>query len=281
MSGSVLWLDGRLVPADEAGVSPFDHGLLVGDGVFETLRVYDGVPFAWTRHHERLVRSSTGLGLTAPGSRELRAAVDDVLDANGVIEGRVRLTITGGPSPLGSERGDAPPTVIVMSAPATPWPPTVDVVIVPWSRNERGAVAGLKTTSYAENVRALAYAHERGAGEAIFLNTRGEVCEATGSNLFVIRDGVVQTPPADAGCLLGVTRALVLELCAEHGMPAEEVVLGPAALGDADEAFLTSSTREVQPIGRVDGRALPAAPGPTSDKLGALLTELIAHVPDP
>ena len=281
MSGSVLWLDGQLVPADEAGVSPFDHGLLVGDGVFETLRVYDGVPFAWTRHHERLVRSSTGLGLTAPGSRELRAAVDDVLDANGVTEGRVRLTITGGPSPLGSERGDAPPTVIVMSAPATPWPPTVDVVIVPWSRNERGAVAGLKTTSYAENVRALAYAHERGAGEAIFLNTRGEVCEATGSNLFVIQGGVVQTPPADAGCLLGVTRALVLELCAEHGMPAEEVVLGPAALGDADEAFLTSSTREVQPIGRVDGRALPAAPGPTSDKLGALLTELIAHVPDP
>ena len=139
MSGSVLWLDGRLVPADEAVVSPFDHGLLVGDGVFETLRVYDGVPFAWTRHHERLVRSSTGLGLTAPGSRELRAAVDDVLDANGVTEGRVRLTITGGPSPLGSERGDAPPTVIVMSAPATPWPPTVDVVIVPWSRNERGA----------------------------------------------------------------------------------------------------------------------------------------------
>ena len=281
MSAPVLWLDGQLVRADEAGVSPFDHGLLVGDGVFETLRVYDGVPFAWTRHHERLVRSSTGLGLTAPGSRELRAAVDDVLDANGVTEGRVRLTITGGPSPLGSERGDAPPTVIVMSAPATPWPPTVDVVIVPWSRNERGAVAGLKTTSYAENVRALAYAHERGAGEAIFLNTRGEVCEATGSNLFVIQGGVVQTPHADAGCLLGVTRALVLELCAEHGMPAEEVVLGPAALGDADEAFLTSSTREVQPIGRVDGRALPAAPGPTSDKLGALLTELIAHVPDP
>ena len=281
MSGSVLWLDGQLVPADEAGVSPFDHGLLVGDGVFETLRVYDGVPFAWTRHHRRLVRSAAGLGLTAPSSRELRAAVDDVLDANGVTEGRVRLTITGGPSPLGSERGDGPPTVIVMSAPAAPWPATVDVVIVPWSRNERGAVAGLKTTSYAENVRALGYARERDAGEAIFLNTRGEVCEATGSNVFVIRDGVVLTPPADAGCLLGVTRALVLELCAEHGMPSEEAALGPSALADADEAFLTSSTREVQSIGRVDGRALPAAPGPTSDKLGALLTELIARVPDP
>jgi branched-chain amino acid aminotransferase len=281
MSGSVLWLDGQLVPGDEAGVSPFDHGLLVGDGVFETLRVYDGVPFAWTRHHRRLVRSAGGLGLTAPGSQELRAAVDDVLAANCVTQGRVRLTITGGPSPLGSERGDGPPTVIVMSAPATPWPATVDVVIVPWSRNERGAVAGLKTTSYAENVRALAYARERDAGEAIFLNTRSEVCEATGSNVFVIRDGVVFTPPADAGCLLGVTRALVLELCAEHGMPSEEAALGPSALADADEAFLTSSTREVQSIGRVDGRALPAAPGPTGDKLGALLTELIARVPDP
>jgi branched-chain amino acid aminotransferase len=146
VTGAVLWLDGQLVGADEARVSPFDHGLLVGDGVFETLRVYNGIPFAWTRHHERLVRSAAGLGLTAPGSQELRSAVDDVLAANGLTDGRVRLTVTGGPSPLGSERGDGPPTVIVMSAPAMPWPPTVDVVIVPWSRNERGAVAGLKTT---------------------------------------------------------------------------------------------------------------------------------------
>jgi branched-chain amino acid aminotransferase len=277
----LLWLDGRLVSENEARVSPFDHGLLVGDGVFETLRVYDGVPFAWTRHHERLVRSAAGLGLSAPGSRELRAAVDEVLAANGLADGRVRLTVTGGPSPLGSERGSGRPTVIVVSAPATRWPPTVDVVIVPWSRNEHGAVAGLKTTSYAENVRALAYAREQDAGEAIFLNTRGELCEATGSNLFVIRDGVVLTPPADAGCLLGVTRALVLELCADHGISAEEAALGPSALGDADEAFLTSSTREVQSIARVDGRALPTAPGPTSDKLGGLLTELIARNPDP
>jgi branched-chain amino acid aminotransferase len=281
MSDPVLWLDGALVRASEAGVSPFDHGLLVGDGVFETLRVYGGVPFAWTRHYARLVRSAAGLGLTAPGSQELRAAVDEVLAANGLSEGRVRLTVTGGPSPLGSERGDAPPTVIVVTAPAAPWPATVDVVVVPWSRNENGAVSGLKTTSYAENVRALAYARERGAGEAVFLNTRGELCEATGSNLFVIGDGVVRTPPADAGCLLGVTRALVLELCAENGIPADEAVLGSDALREAEEAFLTSSTREVQPIGRVDGRARPAAPGSTSEKLAGLLTELIARDPDP
>jgi branched-chain amino acid aminotransferase len=281
MSDSVLWLDRKLVPAGEARVSPFDHGLLVGDGVFETLRVYDGVPFAWTRHHQRLVRSAAGLGLTPPGSQELRAAVDAVLAANGLTEGRVRLTVTGGPSPLGSERGDGPPTVMVVAAAAVPWPPTVDVVIVPWSRNENGAVAGLKTTSYAENVRALAYARERGGGEALFLNTRGELCEATGSNVFAIADGVLRTPPADAGCLLGVTRALVLELCAENGIPAEEAVLGPEAVRDADEAFLTSSTREVQPIASVDGRALAAAPGPASEKLAGLLTELIDRNPDP
>ena len=281
MSDPMLWLDGELVSADDAGVSPFDHGLLVGDGVFETLRVYDGVPFAWTRHHRRLVRSASGLGLTAPESYELRGAVDAVLAANGLTEGRVRLTVTGGPSPLGSERGGGPPTVIVVAAPATAWPTTVDVVIVPWSRNEHGAVAGLKTTSYAENVRALAYARERDAGEAVFLNTRGEMCEATGSNVFVVRGGVVRTPPADAGCLLGVTRALVLELCAENGMTAEEAMLGPESLSDANEAFLTSSTREVQPIARVDGRALQAAPGPTSEKLALLLVELIARNRDP
>ncbi|HMF82509.1 MAG TPA: aminotransferase class IV [Acidimicrobiia bacterium] len=281
MTDAVLWLDGELVPAGEARVSPFDHGLLVGDGVFETLRVYDGIPFAWTRHHQRLVRSAAGLGLTAPGSQELRAAVDAVLAANGLNEGRVRLTVTGGPSPLGSERGEGPPTVIVVAAPAAPWPPSVDLVIVPWSRNENGAITGLKTTSYAENVRALAYARERDAGEAVFLNTRGELCEATGSNVFAVRDGVVRTPAADAGCLLGVTRALVLELCDEYGVPAEEAVLAPEAIRDADEAFLTSSTREVQPIGRVDGRALPGAPGPTSEKVAGLLVELIARNPDP
>jgi branched-chain amino acid aminotransferase len=281
VNDTVLWLDGKLVPASEAQVSPFDHGLLVGDGVFETLRVYDGVPFAWTRHHQRLVRSAAGLRLTAPGSGELRAAVDAVLDANRITDGRVRLTVTGGPSPLGSERGGGPPTVIVVAAAARPWPPSVDVVTVPWTRNEHGAVAGLKTISYAENVRALSYAHERDAGEAIFLNTADELCEATGSNVFVVHGGVVRTPPADAGCLLGVTRALVLELCAEHGVAAEEVAIAPSALSDADEAFLTSSTREVHPIGRVDGRALPAVRGPTTDKLAGFLAELIARDPDP
>jgi branched-chain amino acid aminotransferase len=281
MNDSIVWLDGQLVPASEARVSVFDHGLLVGDGVFETLRVYADVPFAWTRHHERLMRSAEGLGLEVPRSRELRAAVEAVLSANGLTHARLRMTVTGGPAPPGSERASGPPTVILIAGPPTPFPPTVDVVTVPWTRNEGGAVAGLKTTSYAENVRALTYARDRDAAEAIFHNTRGELSEATGSNVFVVRGGVVRTPPADAGCLLGVTRALVLELCAEHGIPAEETALPPTQLVEADEAFLTSSTREVQPIARADERAFPAAPGPTTEKIAGLFTDLIGRDLDP
>jgi branched-chain amino acid aminotransferase len=277
VSATWIWLDGELVDSDRARVSPFDHGLLVGDGVFETVRVYGGRPFAWTRHLDRLAHSAAGLGLAVPDRDDLRDAADAVLAANGHLEARLRITVTGGVAPLGSERGDAPPTVIVATSEVKPWPPAVRVVVVPWVRNERGATAGLKTTSYAENVRALADAHARGASEAIFANTRDELCEATGSNVFVVRDGVVATPPASSGCLLGVTRALVLEL----GMPVEETALSLDALRDADEAFLTSTTREVQPIEAVDDRELPSAPGPVTGKLAELFTALVARELDP
>ncbi len=277
MSVLRVWLDGALVPADDARISPFDHGLLVGDGVFETVRVYRGRPFAWRRHLDRLEHSASGLGLPVPDRSELRAAAEAVLDANGHAEARLRITITGGVAPLGSERGETDPTVIVATSEVTPWPPSVRVVVVPWVRNDRGATAGLKTTSYAENVRALAYAHERGASEAIFANTRDELCEATGSNVFVVRDGVISTPPASSGCLLGVTRALVLEL----GTPIHETALPLGALRDADEAFLTSTTREVQPISTVDGHELSGAPGPVTERLAAAFTALVARDLDP
>lgn len=272
-----VWLDGELVDAALARVSPFDHGLLVGDGVFETVRVYDGAPFAWTRHLDRLAHSASGLGLPVPDRDELRAAADAVLAVNGHRDARLRITVTGGIAPLGSERGESPPTVIIATSEVKPWPASVRVVIVPWVRNDRGATAGLKTTSYAENVRALAYAHERGASEAIFANTRDELCEATGSNVFVVRDGVVATPAGSSGCLLGVTRALVLEL----GVAIEETALPLDALRDADEAFLTSTTREVQPINAVDDRFLPTVPGPVTARLAAAFTDLVAHDLDP
>ncbi len=281
MSAGSVWVDGQLLPAPQARVSAFDHGLLVGDGVFETLGVYRGVPFAWRRHYERLCRSADGLGLAVPGDASLREAADAVLAADGIATGRLRVTVTGGPSPLGSERGDGPPTVIVAAAPARSRPATEAVVTVPWPRNERGATAGLKTVSYADNVRALAFAQQRDASEAVFGNTRGELCEATGSNVFLVLDGVVCTPPASSGCLLGVTRALVLELCDRHEISHEERAVSTGALADADEAFLTSSTREVVPIDRVDGRALPAAPGPRTAQLADAFSALVSSDLDP
>ena len=278
---SYVWLNGALVDARDARISPFDHGLLVGDGVFETLRVYDGTPFAWRRHCERLAHSARGLGLKTPSREDLQEAGDAVLRANGLREARLRVTVTGGISPLGSERGKATPTVIVAATAIEPPEPSVSIATVPWVRNDRGATTGLKTISYAENVRALAEAHARGASEAVFANTRGEVCEATGSNIFLVFDGLVRTPPPEAGCLLGVTRALVLELGPKLGLPTEEAPIPTEALDRADEAFLTSTTREVQAISHVDGVALGAAPGPITARLAAAFRDLVKQNPDP
>jgi branched-chain amino acid aminotransferase len=279
----VVWVDGALVDEHDARISPFDHGLLTGDGVFETLRVYRGEPYCWRRHYERLARSASGMGLAIPPSEGLRRAALEVIDANGLTDARLRITLTGGPSPLGSERGRVTPTLILAASelpppgPATPIP----VVTVPWPRNERGALAGLKTISYGENVRALAVAKEAGAGEAIFANTRGELCEGTGTNVFVVTAGVLRTPPEESGCLLGVTRALILDLADELGIEAEEVTLPLTAVATADEAFLSSSTRELQAISAVDGNPLPVAPGPVTTLLADAFRRMAVEDLDP
>lgn len=276
MTEPVVWIDGELVPAARARVSPFDHALLTGDGVFETLRVYRGVPFAARRHLARLARSAAGLGLRCPPERAVREAMAAVVAANDVSEGRLRVTLTGGPAPLGSARGESPPTLIVAAGPLDPPAPSVDVAVCPWPRNERSAVAGLKTVSYAENVVALAWARERGADEAIFANCAGSLCEGTGTNVFAVLDGRLVTPPLAAGCLAGVTRELVLEL-----VEAEEVDVPVGRLREATEAFLTSSTREVQPIRAVDGTPLPQCPGPVTAAAAAAFAELVARDLDP
>ena len=277
----IVSVNAQLGDADALRISPLDHGLLVGDGVFETMRVYAGTPFAWTRHVERLQRSATGLGLPLPATAGLRDLADAVIEANGLMDARLRITVTGGPAPLGSERADVEPTIVIAASALTPWPPTADVVTVPWTRNERAATAGLKTISYADNVRALAFAHEHGASEAIFGNTRDELCEATGSNVFIVRDGHLVTPPEDSGCLLGVTRALVLELARDLGLDPLEGAVALGALANADEAFLTSTTREVQGIAHVDGVDLPLAPGPVTSTLAAAFTDPVARDLDP
>lgn len=271
----VVWIDGRLGPASQTQVSPFDHALLTGDGVFETLKVVGGRPFALTRHLERLRRSAGPMDLEPAADADLRDAVAAVIEGNAVEHGRVRITVTGGPSPLASNRG-GPPTTIVAAASADPRPATTPVVVAPWPRNERAATAGLKTVSYAENVIALRYALDRGASEAIFGNTSGRLCEGTGSNIFVVVDDTLVTPPLSSGCLAGITRDLLVE----RGV-ADEVDLPLSALDDVREAFLTSSTRDVQPITAIDGRALDPAPGPLSAAAAERFREIEAESFDP
>jgi len=275
------WVDGALVDAARAKVAADDHGFTVGDGVFETVKVVGGRPFALTRHLDRLHASARALDLAAPSAEALRLAVAELLAANaaelGDAPARLRVTVTGGPSPLGSARGTAPPTVVLATAPIAPWPGEVDVAVVPWRRNEHGALVGVKSTSYAENVRALAYAAQRGAAEAVFANTAGELCEGTGSNVFVGLGGRLVTPPLAGGCLPGVTRALLLEWtdAREVDEPLADV------LDNASEAFLASTTRDVLPVRAVDGRALPAAPGPLTRAAAAVFARRSAAGDDP
>ena len=168
------WVNGQLLPDPSApAVAIDDHGLTVGDGVFEAIKVVDGVPFALTRHLRRLARSADGLGLPPVDDAAVRRGVAAVLEEPMSL-GRVRITYTAGRAPLGSPRVGGEPTLVVAASSMDPAPETTTVVTVPWPRNERGALAGLKTTSYGENVRALAYAEERGATEAVFPNLAGQ-----------------------------------------------------------------------------------------------------------
>lgn len=282
-----IWFNGEIVELAQARLSPLDRGVTVGDGVFETLRVYRGTPFAWRRHHERLVHSAEALGLDPPGSGTLRSAAAAVIAANDLCDARLRITVTGGEGQPGSSRAGSIATgnqgahAWITAWPFTPWSGSADVVIAPWTRNERSATAGLKTISYAANVRALAFAEAAGASEAIFANTAGNLCEATGSNVFTVRDGRLATPPLTAGCLAGVTRGLILELARDLGLGGDETDLPIETLDRVDEAFLSSTTREAQPIARVDGVPLPAAPGPVTVAIAAAYQELVARDLDP
>ncbi|MFD2791986.1 aminotransferase class IV [Promicromonospora vindobonensis] len=255
---TVIWTEGRMVAPDEAALSAVDHGITVGDGVFETCAVLGGHAFALTRHLARLERSATGMGMAPLDLRKVRGGVDAVLAA-APDAGRLRITVTDGVGPLGSGRSSGPQTVIVAATPAVVVP-TGRAARSPWTRNENSAVAGLKTTSYAENVVALADAIAKGGDESVFANTRGELCEGTGSNVFVEIGGELVTPPLSVGCLAGITRELLLEWGAEAGLPVREAkdgelpftVLDQVAAGEA-RMLLTGSVRNVQPTVWLDG----------------------------
>ncbi|TYL55742.1 4-amino-4-deoxychorismate lyase [Nocardioides sp. BGMRC 2183] len=258
------WLNGDLLTDPTAPAVPLtDHGFTVGDGVFEAVKVVDGRPFALTRHLDRLQRSAQGLGLPAFEIDRVREGVAAVLTDHPLPLGRLRITVTGGNAPLGSGRGDDPCTIAVVAAPMSPQPAITSIVTAPWPRNERGALAGVKTTSYAENVVALAHAAERGASESVFTNLAGHLCEGTGTNVFYVVDGELRTPTLASGCLAGVTRALLLEW---YGGREVDEPIGIAQ--HADEVFLVSTTRDVQAVAVWDDREL-SAPGPVTREAAA------------
>ena len=247
----VVWIDGRLrTDPREATVSATDHGLVVGDGVFEALKVTPAGAFAVGRHLDRLARSAAAMGLPDPDRAAVRAGIDAVLGERRLTHGKVRITYTGGEGPLGSQAAYGRPTLVVAAAPTTVPPASTDAVTAPWRRNEHGALTGVKSTSYGENVRGLAYAQAHDCGETIFLNTAGNVCEGTGTNVFCVFGREVVTPPLAAGPLAGITRELLLEWAdvVERDLTLEEAL-------SADEVFLTSSLRDVQLVERWDGHA--------------------------
>jgi branched-chain amino acid aminotransferase len=269
------WVNGNLVDPLEGTVSAVDHGIVVGDGVFETLKVTNGVPFAISRHVKRLGFSAQGLGISLPDEDLVRKAINEVLDKDPSAE-RLRITWSSGPGPLSSTRGDSGGTLSVASSPGTNWPVSEKVHLSEWTRNENGALTGLKTTSYAENVRALHSAHEVGCSEAVFLNTSGWLCEGTGTNIFLVVDETLVTPDLSSGCLAGITRELVLEI-----EEVEERSVSLSEASGASEAFLTSSTRDISPISSLGEIVLSNAPGSVTLRVAEKFAQLIASNPDP
>lgn len=232
------WLNGRLVDAAAPALLVTEPGFTVGDGVFTTTIVRGGVTFALGRNLDRLLRHCARVGLPVPDADRLASGVRELLDADGVREGRLRLTVTEG-------------VQLITTGPPTSYGPTSTTVTLPWRRNERSPLSGVKSISFGENLVAQRYFRPLGADEGLFANTAGDVCEGVTSNVFVVLDGVLRTPPLASGCLDGVTREILCELLDVDTSP-----LPLAALEGCDEAFWASATRRVQPIVLLDGRPL-------------------------
>lgn len=247
-----VWMNGELMPAEEVRVSPFDLGLTVGLGVFETMVAYDGCVFYYDRHHARLVQSASMMALTAPTMDVIEKAMSEVIAANDLLSGRsrIRVSISGGVNPL--QGGDAPGNMIVTAVPQPEPADMAKLILGSYSCDESSAMSGVKSASYGCHVMTFRHAIAASADEALVLNSRGILCEGSMSNVFLVKDGEVRTPSLSSGCLAGVTRALVIELCNKLNIAIEETELGESDIQDADEIFLTSSAREVQAAKMLD-----------------------------
>ncbi len=268
-----VWLNGSLVDPSDAVLPIDDHGLVVGDAVFTTMRAIGSKPVALSRHLTRLRLHLEAMSIAPPPSELLAEAVQETLASSGLADARIRLTVTAGSGSLGSGAPDGEPAVIVA---VTPFVERTNAaaITVPWTRNERGALSGLKTTSYGENVRMLAAATAAGAGEALMTNTLGQLCEGTGSNVFVVIENEIVTPPLSSGCLAGIARSLVFDVAT-----VTEEHLDSEVLTTADEVFLTSSLRHVQGLTQVDDRQIEV--GPVTLRTAQAFADLIGSDSDP
>jgi branched-subunit amino acid aminotransferase/4-amino-4-deoxychorismate lyase len=269
---SKVWLNGEIVDAAAACVSAFDAGFLHGVGLFETLRAYGGKIFRLESHYERLRRSAAALRLPLlPDLEHCRRALEDVLAANGLSDARLRVTVTPGQTqrPGDSGVGDEP-TVLATATAVAAYPREfyekgMTVLISRYRQSKTDPLAGHKTTSYWPRLAALREAHEARCGEALWFTPENLLAEACMSNVFVVRDDVVQTPPVDTPVLPGIVRGLVLELAADAGRPAREIPLTINDLLDADEVFLTNSVMEIMPVCRVERKPIAdEKPGPVT-----------------
>lgn len=274
-------VNGRVSDQKDASVPVFDHGFLYGEGVYETLRTYNGEPFLLERHMHRLRTSADMLTLAVPlTDAEIDCRFRETMRAAGLggdtgHEAYIRILVTRGVGELTYDPAACPdPTIVVIvkphvDPPAEVFANGVKVALVPVIRNHPASVSPLiKSNNLLNNALAMQEAFRRGAFEGIMRNYRGELAECTQSNLFVVKDGTALTPPVDAGLLPGITRAYMFEIGEALGIPVREQVLKDADLFGADECFLTSTTREVVPIVRVDERAIGTGmPGPIAKAL--------------
>jgi branched-chain amino acid aminotransferase len=259
-----IWLDDRLVDEADAKISVFDHGLLYGDGVFEGIRVYKGKIFELEAHIRRLYRSAKVIRLKIPMSRsKIISAVEETVEANGIIDGYIRLVVTRGPGTLGLNPFvcEDPKLFIIADNiqlyPEELYEKGMKVIGATTVRNHPLAIPPqAKTLNYLNNILAKIEALDNDVPEAIMYNHEGYVAEATGDNIFIVRDGVIYTPPVQTGALEGITRAVVIRLAKEEGLEVVEKNLTRFDLYVCDEFFLTGTAAEVIGIVEIDGRVI-------------------------
>jgi branched-chain amino acid aminotransferase len=264
-----------MVPEKEAVVSVFDHGFLYGDGVYETMRAYEGKVFMLARHIERLGRSASLIRLPVPEPHTIRDAVYAAMQANGLQSAYIRITVSRGKGPIGLDPALCPQQTFVVIAeefrdyPESLYTEGVGLIIAGTRRNLVEALnPKIKSLNFLNNILAKMEAKERGAYEAIMLNAQGCIAEGTVCNLFFVRDGVLCTPSAEVGVLDGITRELVIGLAERVGIPVREGRYLPRDIFAASEVFFTNTTSEIMPVSRIED--VQYAVGPVAGRLHGL-----------